>query len=101
MLNSAAEEPRNKKTKEETLPPPASPFTSLPDALALSCVARVSKLDRAALSVVSNSVRSLLVSPDFNKTRTLIGLAEKLVYVTYAYAPLLLVRYPHAGLSAA
>ncbi|CAA7022211.1 unnamed protein product [Microthlaspi erraticum] len=89
MSNSAAEEPpRHKKTKEEPLPPASSsPFTSLPDAVALSCVVRVSKLERAALSVVSNSVRSLLVSPDFNKTRSLFGLAEKLVYVCLRTPP--------------
>ncbi|CDY51775.1 BnaC05g49580D [Brassica napus] len=58
-----------KRRKKETSP--SSSFDSLPDAVAISCLARVSRLDQAALSVVSKRFRSLVVSPEFYKTRSL------------------------------
>ncbi|CAN7040502.1 unnamed protein product [Brassica oleracea var. botrytis] len=58
----AAAAKRRKKEKS-----PSSSFDSLPDAVAISCLARVSRLDQAALSVVSKRFRSLVVSPEFYK----------------------------------
>lgn len=87
MSNSAAEEPphKNKKEEEETLPP--SLFSSLPDAVVLSCLARASKVDHAAFSQVSTSYRSLVVSHDLYNTRCLLGCTEKYLYVCLRTPP--------------
>ncbi|EOA34062.1 hypothetical protein CARUB_v10021570mg [Capsella rubella] len=58
-----------------------SPLTSLPDPLTLSCLARVSRLDHLALSLVSKRYRSLVISPELYKTRSLLGRTEECLYV--------------------
>ncbi|KAG2268018.1 hypothetical protein Bca4012_061533 [Brassica carinata] len=80
-----------KRRKKETSP--SSSFDSLPDALAISCLARVSRLDQAALSLVSKRFRSLVVSPEFYKARSLMGHAEKCVYVCLGLPPYLIPRW--------
>lgn len=72
------EQPRAKKAKGEAIPFPVS---YLPEDLALNCLARVSRSDHAALSLVSKSYRSLVASPDLYKIRSLIGRTETYVYV--------------------
>ncbi|CAA7051885.1 unnamed protein product [Microthlaspi erraticum] len=81
MWISAAEEParkRGKKSPSSSSPPSLS---SLPDEVVLSCVARTSRSDRAALSLVSRGYRSLAASPDLYKTRSRMGLTETYTYV--------------------
>ncbi|XP_006402964.2 F-box/kelch-repeat protein At4g39560 [Eutrema salsugineum] len=51
-------------------------WSSLPDALALSCVARLTRQDYLALSLVSKSHRALVASPELVRARTLIGCTE-------------------------
>ncbi|EOA31916.1 hypothetical protein CARUB_v10015155mg, partial [Capsella rubella] len=53
---------------------------SLPDAVAISCFALVSRFDHAALSLVSKSFRSMLVSDDLYQTRSSMGYTEKFLY---------------------
>nr|VDC65531.1 unnamed protein product [Brassica rapa] len=96
MYNYAAAAKRRKKETS----PSSSSFDSLPDAVAISCLARVSRLDQAALSAVSKRFRSLVVSPEFYKTRSLMGHAEKCVYVCLGLPPHIIPRciYVFGGL---
>ncbi|CAG7868681.1 unnamed protein product [Brassica rapa] len=89
MYNYAAAAKRRKKETS----PSSSSFDSLPDAVAISCLARVSRLDQAALSAVSKRFRSLVVSPEFYKTRSLMGHAEKCVYVCLGLPPHIIPRW--------
>ncbi|KAL1188874.1 F-box/kelch-repeat protein SKIP6 [Cardamine amara subsp. amara] len=73
---------RMKKTKETFLL-----WSCLPDAVALSCVARVSRLDYTALSLVSKSHRSLVASPELCRTRSLIGCTEASFFVCLSILP--------------
>lgn len=54
---------------------------SLPHDVALNCLARISRSNHPILSQVSNSLRSLLVSPDLEAARSLRGETEKCLYV--------------------
>ncbi|CAA7039679.1 unnamed protein product [Microthlaspi erraticum] len=83
MSNSAAaEEPPHKRRKMSPCP-----SSSLPDDLVLSWLARVSKSDHAALSLVSKSHRALVASPDLHRMRSLLGCAENWLYVCLATPP--------------
>ncbi|CAL9228200.1 unnamed protein product [Arabidopsis halleri] len=86
MSNSAAsaEEPPHKKRK---MSPPPSILSSLSDDMVMSCLARVSRSDQAALSMVSKSYRSLVASPDLYRTRSLLGCAENYLYVCLLTPP--------------
>ncbi|CAG7910089.1 unnamed protein product [Brassica rapa] len=75
-MSNSEEQPRAKKTKRE-----AFPLSCLPDDLVLNCLARVSRPDLAALSMVSKRYHSLVASPDLYKIRSLIGRTETYVYV--------------------
>jgi len=85
MSNEAPEvEPHSKRRKKEASPSSSSGFLqSLPEAVAMICLARVSRLDHAALSLVSKSCRSMVLSPELYQTRSLIGYAEKFLYVCF------------------
>ncbi|CAA7035973.1 unnamed protein product [Microthlaspi erraticum] len=83
---SNSEEPPQKKRKMEASPA-SSLLTSLPDDVALNCLARVSRLDRAALSVAGKSYRSLVASPDLDKIRSQMGRTETCVYVCLRTPP--------------
>ncbi|XP_010451022.1 PREDICTED: F-box/kelch-repeat protein SKIP6 [Camelina sativa] len=73
---------RRKKMKE------ASPsWSGLPDEVAVSCLARVSRLDQAALSLVSKRHRTLVASPELCRTRSLIGCTEASFYVCLRILP--------------
>ncbi|CAA7020535.1 unnamed protein product [Microthlaspi erraticum] len=61
--------------------PTSFPISSLPEAVALSCLARVSRSDYKALSLVSKRHRSLVVSSEFYKARVLLGRTEECLYV--------------------
>ncbi|KAL1190394.1 putative F-box/kelch-repeat protein [Cardamine amara subsp. amara] len=82
--NSAAEERRQKKRKlDEKL----SPLSSLPDEMIVSCLARVSRSDLAAMSVVSKRYRSLVTSPELYKTRSELGCVENFLYACLLTPP--------------
>ncbi|XP_023641380.1 putative F-box/kelch-repeat protein At3g24610 [Capsella rubella] len=66
---------------------------SLPDAVAISCFALVSRFDHAALSLVSKSFRSMLVSDDLYQTRSSMGYTEKFLYVCLCEPPNLTPRW--------
>ncbi|XP_010490769.1 PREDICTED: F-box/kelch-repeat protein At5g03020-like [Camelina sativa] len=51
-------------------------FSSLPDDVALNCLARISRFHYPTLSLVSKGFRSLLASPDLEATRSFIGNPE-------------------------
>lgn len=51
-------------------------FSSLPEDIILSCLARVSKFYRPTLSLVSKYFRSLVASPDLEATRSRNGITE-------------------------
>ncbi|CAH8274057.1 unnamed protein product [Arabidopsis lyrata] len=74
MSNSGAgeEPPRTKKLKLSSLPS-TSEFSSLPDEIVLSCLARVPRSDYASLSLASKCLRSIVVSPEIYDVRSLIG----------------------------
>ncbi|CAH2065347.1 unnamed protein product [Thlaspi arvense] len=74
---------RRKKTKKAASPS----WSSLPDAVAVSCLARVSKSDYKAVSLVSKRHRSLVASPELCHARTLIGCAEASFYVCLRVSP--------------
>lgn len=59
----------------------------MPDAVALSIVARLTRLDQAALSLVSKRHRSLVASPELCRTRSLIGCTEASLYVCLNIMP--------------
>ncbi|EFH45264.1 hypothetical protein ARALYDRAFT_353131 [Arabidopsis lyrata subsp. lyrata] len=77
MSNSGAgeEPPRTKKLKLSSLPS-TSEFSSLPDEIVLSCLARVPRSDYASLSLASKCLRSIVVSPEIYDVRSLIGCGD-------------------------
>ncbi|EOA14406.1 hypothetical protein CARUB_v10027606mg [Capsella rubella] len=82
MSNSAAtKEPPHKKRKMSPSPSSSSTLTSLPDDMVMSCLARTSRLDLAALSQVSKSYGTLVTSPDLYRTRSLLSCMENCLYV--------------------
>ncbi|CAH8273117.1 unnamed protein product [Arabidopsis lyrata] len=85
------EEPLYKKQKKNP-----SQIPSLPDELLVSCLARVSRLHYATLSLVSKSFRSLIASPELYKTR--VSILDCQTH-TWHEAPSMQVKqyYPHAN----
>ncbi|RIA05033.1 hypothetical protein BRARA_K00638 [Brassica rapa] len=76
------------KNKKEAAAYPSCGLSSLPDAVALSCLARVSKLDHPALSMVSKRYRSLMVSSELYDLRSSsMGRTENLLYVCLGTPP--------------
>lgn len=74
--------PQHKKRSKRTNKEEASPsWSSLPDAVALSCLARLTKSDHVAVSLVSKRHRSLVAAPELCITRWLIGCTEASQYV--------------------
>ncbi|CAL9219872.1 unnamed protein product [Arabidopsis halleri] len=75
--------PPEKKRKTAATTPQSQPTSiqSLPDALVLSIVARVPRLYHQTLSLVCKSFRSLLVSPELFKARSLSGHIESCLYL--------------------
>ncbi|CAN7129348.1 unnamed protein product [Brassica rapa subsp. narinosa] len=86
MSNYGSEESRPQKKRRNEK---ASPrwWWSLPDAVALSIVARLTRLDHAALSLVSKRHRSLVASPELCRARSLIGCTEASLYVCLNIMP--------------
>ncbi|AAG51323.1 unknown protein; 37835-38998 [Arabidopsis thaliana] len=62
-------------------------FQSLPDDLILSIVARVPRLYHRTVSLVCKSFRSLLVSPELYKARSVSGHTESCLYLSIACYP--------------
>ncbi|KAL2339438.1 hypothetical protein Fmac_007378 [Flemingia macrophylla] len=54
----------------------------LPDDVALNCLARIPRCDHPSLCLVSKSIRSLLSSPLFFTTRSLLNCTQPLLYLT-------------------
>ncbi|XP_010431680.1 PREDICTED: F-box/kelch-repeat protein SKIP6-like [Camelina sativa] len=73
--------PQSKRRKMTTS------WSSLPDAVAVSCMARVSRLDHANLSLVSKRHRSLVLSHELCSARSLIGCTEASFYVCLRISP--------------
>ncbi|WZZ06705.1 hypothetical protein YC2023_092626 [Brassica napus] len=74
--------PQHKKKSKNTNEEEASPlWSSLPDAVALSCLARLTKSDHVAVSLVSKRHRSLVAAPELCISRWLIGCTEASQYV--------------------
>ncbi|XP_010418844.1 PREDICTED: F-box/kelch-repeat protein At5g38670-like [Camelina sativa] len=73
------------KTKKKKKPstPESALIPSLPDDLAMSIVARVSRLYYPILSLVSKSFRSLVASPELYKVRSLLGTTESCLYACF------------------
>lgn len=71
----------NTVTTEETRSPPPTSFSSLPYDVTLNILARITRLHRRTLSLVSKNFRSLINSRDLHVTRTLIGKTENYMYV--------------------
>ncbi|KAG7549304.1 F-box domain [Arabidopsis thaliana x Arabidopsis arenosa] len=61
--------------KSSESPPPTS-FSSLPEDVALNCLARVPRFYGPTLSLVSRDLRSLIASPELEATRSRIGRRE-------------------------
>ncbi|KAL5544955.1 hypothetical protein UlMin_008739 [Ulmus minor] len=64
-----------------TQPPPEDLIPGLPNDIALNCLSRVPRWHQPVLSAVSKPIRSLLSSPDFFTTRSLLNFTENLVYI--------------------
>ncbi|EOA18816.1 hypothetical protein CARUB_v10007429mg, partial [Capsella rubella] len=73
---------RRKKTSPEL-----SGLSLLPDEIALRCLARVSRVDHAALSLVSKSHHSLLASPELFYLRWEMGCTNAYLYVCMRVFP--------------
>ncbi|KAG7543801.1 Kelch-type beta propeller [Arabidopsis thaliana x Arabidopsis arenosa] len=67
--------------------PESNSNPSLPDALLISCIARISRLYYPTLSLVSKSFRSLLASPELYKARLLLDRTESCLYVCLKLSP--------------
>lgn len=83
LLTMSKEEPPHNKRRKEASPS----LDSLPDPVAISCLAGLSRSDHAALSLVSKSCRSLVVSPELYQTRSLMGHMEKYLYICLTMPP--------------
>ncbi|EOA30612.1 hypothetical protein CARUB_v10013743mg [Capsella rubella] len=81
MSNEEPPQNNNKRRRKEASP---SLLESLPDELAISCLARLSRLDLAALSLVSKSCRSFVLSPELCQMRSVMGYAEKYPYICFS-----------------
>ncbi|KAF8092122.1 hypothetical protein N665_0423s0007 [Sinapis alba] len=77
---SSASATKDPPANEET-PPSLFPSSSLPDTVAISCLALVPRSDHAALSLVSKRYHSVLASQEFYKARSLSGHTQKRLYV--------------------
>lgn len=78
---SAASAVEQKKKRRRVESPSSSGLMSLPYDMVLNSLARVSRSDYGALSVVSKSMRSLVASPEMYETRSRMGLREECIYV--------------------
>ncbi|XP_056860771.1 F-box/kelch-repeat protein At4g33900-like isoform X1 [Raphanus sativus] len=83
MSVAAVEQLRRKKKKRRRVESPSSSsgLMSLPYDMVLNCLARVSRSDLGALSLVSKSIHSLVASPEMYETRSRMGLREECIYV--------------------
>ncbi|WZY89372.1 hypothetical protein YC2023_046107 [Brassica napus] len=77
---SSSDDPPEPKTPTQLIP-------SLPDDVALNCLARVSRCDHPNLSLVSKSFRSLPKSPLLYSIRSLANATENILYVAIRVPP--------------
>ena len=78
MMSAGVEQLRRKKRRSVESPPS---IMSLPYDMVLNSLARVSRSDLGALSLVSKSIRSLVASAEMYETRSRMGLREECIYV--------------------
>ncbi|XP_010496652.1 PREDICTED: putative F-box/kelch-repeat protein At3g24610 [Camelina sativa] len=86
-MTSFAGPPHNKRQKKDVSLSSSSSLSLLPHDVALNCLSRLSRLDSAVLSLTSKSYSSLVVSPDFCRTRELMGCTEEYWYVCLSIPP--------------
>lgn len=72
---------QSRRNMRSVVSPPCE-LMSLPDEMVLNCLARVSRSDLGALSLVSKSIRSLVSSPEMYETRSRMGTREECIYVS-------------------
>ncbi|XP_010480758.1 PREDICTED: F-box/kelch-repeat protein At4g29370-like [Camelina sativa] len=66
----------------QPLPPaPCESFLSLPNEIALNCIARISKMYYPSLSLVSKTFRSLISSPELYAERSRLVTTESCLYI--------------------
>ncbi|VVB09819.1 unnamed protein product [Arabis nemorensis] len=80
MSSSSVNEPPHDKEEKVVSISPLCPLSSLPYEVALSCLARLSRSDHVALSLVSKRYHSLVLSLEFYNIRSLMGRTEKYLY---------------------
>ncbi|CAF2101344.1 unnamed protein product [Brassica napus] len=73
--------PSHCKTKKKNKKTKMCGLWSLPEEVAMNCLAQVSRVDLAALAMASKAHRSLIVSPDFQLLRFQMGCLEPNLYV--------------------
>ncbi|CAN8328693.1 unnamed protein product [Cochlearia groenlandica] len=80
-MNGVEEPPLELKDTLQLSPSPI-PNPSLPDDLLITFLSRVSRLYYPTFSLVSNSLRSLVASPDLYQTCSILGRTESCLYVS-------------------
>lgn len=83
-VDSTPEEPPEKKKKlldPASLSSSSSSLLLLPDAIVVSCFARVPRCYYPAISLVSRTFRRLIASPEIYVERSVIRRTEKVIYV--------------------
>ncbi|KAG7542189.1 F-box-like domain superfamily [Arabidopsis thaliana x Arabidopsis arenosa] len=84
LRSKPPEKKKKKRTTDDSSPTPSSSspsFSSLPDEIAVNCLARISRSYYPSLSVVSKSFRSILSSAELYAARSHLGNTEQCVYV--------------------
>ncbi|KAI4317197.1 hypothetical protein L6164_025088 [Bauhinia variegata] len=70
------------RTSSHHEPPALNLIPSLPDDVALNCLARLPRSQHPTLSLVSKSIRSLLSTPLFFNSRSLLQCTQHVLYLT-------------------
>ncbi|KAL0744060.1 hypothetical protein Bca4012_085573 [Brassica carinata] len=79
--------PSHNKTRKNKKKKKVSGLWSLPEEVAMNCMAQLSRVDLAALAIASKAHRSLLVSPEFQQLRFQMRCLEPNLYVCLHILP--------------